>query len=218
MKTPRICAVVLNSDLRTIKSVEPLADLFEVRIDLIGDGWEQVVEALEKPWIACNRTPAEGGRWLGTESERTGLLLRAAQMGAAIIDIELSTPNLENIVKTVKQRTKCLVSYHDLEKTPPIEEMKDIVRRQIKAGADVCKVVTTARNPEDNLTVLELVRSFPETTMVAFAMGPLGLMSRVLCPLAGGYFTYVSIERGKESAQGQMTVHEMKRIYGMITA
>lgn len=217
MKTPRICAVVVNSDLRMIKEVEPLADLFEVRIDLIGEGWEQVAGALEKPWIACNRTPAEGGRWSGSESERIELLLRAAEMGANIVDIELGTADLGSIVKAIGKRAKCLLSYHDLQKTPPIGEMKDIVERQIKAGADICKVVTTAKDPEDNLAVMELVRAFPETNMVAFAMGPLGLMSRVLSPLAGGYFTYASIERGKESAQGQMTVHEMRRIYGMIT-
>jgi len=47
-------------------------------------------------------------------------------------------------------------------------------------------------------------------------MRPLGLMSRILCPLVGGEFTYAAIEKGKESAQGQMTVSEMRRIYKMI--
>ncbi|MBI2852695.1 MAG: type I 3-dehydroquinate dehydratase [Chloroflexi bacterium] len=218
MKISRICAVIVNSDLKMIREVEPVADLFEVRIDLIGEGWKRVVSELRKPWIACNRAPAEGGQWRGTERERIEPLLQAAEMGADIIDIELNTENLVNIIRSIKQRAKCLLSFHDLEKTPPLEEMKDMVRRQLKAGADCCKVVGTARKPEDNLAILELIRAFPETKLIAFAMGPLGLVSRVLCPLAGGEFTYASIERGKESAQGQMTVREMRAMYDMIPA
>ena len=49
--------------------------------------------------------------------------------------------------------------------------------------------------------------------IVAFAMGPLGLASRILCPLAGGEFTYAAIEKGAESAPGQITVTELQKIY-----
>ncbi len=61
MKKPRICAVIVNEDLMAIKAAEPLVELFEVRIDLIGDGWMELVRHLSKPWIACNRSPDEGG-------------------------------------------------------------------------------------------------------------------------------------------------------------
>lgn len=213
MSRPKICAVIVNSDLKTIREAEPLADLFEVRIDLIGEGWQDVVKKLGKPWIACNRLPAEGGGWRGSEAGRIEQLMKAAEMGADSIDIEISTQDVESIVKAARKRTRCLLSFHDLEKTPSLEEMKEIVGRQIKAGADLCKVIGTACRPEDNLSVLELIRAFPETKVIAFAMGPLGLMSRVLCTLVGGEFTYASLASGKESAQGQMTVHQMRRIY-----
>ena len=55
MKRPRICAVIVNNDLEAVKGVEPLVDLFEARIDLIGDGWQELVKQLNKPCIACNR-------------------------------------------------------------------------------------------------------------------------------------------------------------------
>jgi 3-dehydroquinate dehydratase-1 len=87
----------------------------------------------------------------------------------------------------------------------------------LKAGADIAKMVTTARSLEDNLTVLRLISEFPGVRLVAFAMGPLGAVSRVLCPLVGGDFTYTSIEKGKESAQGQMTVKDLSQIYEMMT-
>jgi 3-dehydroquinate dehydratase len=47
-------------------------------------------------------------------------------------------------------------------------------------------------------------------------MGGLGQISRVLCPMVGGYFIYASIEAGKESAEGQMTVSELRWIYDIL--
>jgi len=216
MKAPRICASITSSDIGAIRKVEPLVDLFEVRIDLIGDDWEKVVGELTRPWIACNRSAAEGGRWQGNEARRIERLLRAIDLGAEMVDVELRTKNLANIVKLVKRRKECLLSYHDLEKTPPFATMEQIVRQMTGAGADVCKVVTTARSFEDSMDTLRIVPEFPKSRVVAFAMGPLGITSRVLCPLVGGDFTYASVGEGRESAPGQVTVEELRGIYGMM--
>ncbi len=215
MIKPRICAVIVSNDPEAVTKAEPMVDLFEVRIDLIGDGWQDLVKQLRKPWIACNRCAEEGGQWQGNEARRVEKLLEAMELGADIVDIELGTKNLERILKLVKRRAKCLLSFHDLEKTPSLDEMKEIVNRQLEAGADICKIVTTAQAVDDNLTVLELISEFPGVRVVSFAMGPLGSMSRVLCPLLGGDFIYASIEKGKESAEGQITVRDLTKIYEM---
>ena len=216
MRKPRICAVIVSNDPEAVAEVEPLVDLFEVRIDLIGDGWQELVRQFKKPWTACNRSAEEGGGWQGNEARRVEKLLQAIELGADIVDIELRTRNLEKIVPLVKKRTKCLLSFHDLERTPTLDEMKEVVRRQLRAGADIGKVVTTAHEFEDNLTVLHLISEFPGVRLVSFAMGALGSLSRVLCPLVGGDFTYASIAKGKESAQGQITVRDLVKIYKMV--
>ncbi|UCH42311.1 MAG: type I 3-dehydroquinate dehydratase [Dehalococcoidales bacterium] len=216
MKKAKICAPITVNNLKAIKQVEPLVDLFEVRIDLIGDGWQELARELTKPWIACNRCVDEGGRWQGNEARRIESLLQAAELGANIVDIELATRNLDKIVRLVKKRAECLLSFHDLKKTPSLEEMREIVKRQREAGADICKVVTTAQVYEDNLTVLKLIGESPSVRLISFTMGPMGAISRILCPLAGGELTYASIERGKESAPGQITVNELTGIYEMI--
>ena len=216
MKKPRICAVVVNNDPEAVMGIEPFVDLFEARIDLIGDGWQGLVKRFKQPWIACNRRVAEGGRWQGDEASRVEELLEAVGLGADIVDLELRTANLKPAVGLIKQRTKCMLSYHDRDKTPSLDGMKGIVQRQLEAGADVCKVVTTAERFEDNLTVLQLIAEFPGTRLVSLAMGPLGFASRVLCPLVGGDFTYASIERGQESASGQITVGELRELYEMV--
>ena len=217
MKRPRICAAITANDADAIRQAEPHVDLYEVRIDLIGDGWEAVAGHLGKPWIACNRSASEGGQWQGAEARRIEKLLQAMELGADLVDVELRTENLGNIVKLIRRRTKCLLSWHDLEKTPASDTMRRIVQEQVEAGADVCKLVTTAGSFEDNLSVLSLMREFEDTPVVSFAMGPLGGVSRVLCPLVGGDFTYASLGAGRESAPGQMAAADLRRIYDMVT-
>ena len=216
MKKPRICAVIVNNDLEAVREIEPFVDLFEVRVDLIGDGWQELVKQFKKPWIGCNRRVDEGGRWAGDEASRIAKLLKAIELGADMIDLELRTTNLKEAIELIKEKAKCLLSFHELRGTPPLNSMREIVRRQLEAGADVCKVVTTAQRFEDNLTILQLISEFSKTGIVALAMGPLGFASRVLCPLVGGDFTYASIEPGKESASGQITVRELRKIYEMV--
>ncbi|MFC1980994.1 type I 3-dehydroquinate dehydratase [Chloroflexota bacterium] len=216
MNKPRICTVIVNDDLEAIKAVEPITDLFEVRIDLIGHGWRELIGQLKKPWIACNRIAGEGGSWHGSEAERMAELLRAVELGADVIDLELGTESLAEIVKRIDKRAKLLLSYHDFKGTPPLDNMRGIVERQLQAGADICKIVTTAQSFEDNLAVLQLISDYPKTRVVSFAMGPSGFTSRVFCPLVGGDFTYASIEKGKESAPGQVTAKELTKIYGML--
>jgi len=216
MKRPRICAVIVNKDLAAIRAIEPFVELFEVRIDLIGDGWQEMVKQLHKPWIASNRCAEEGGKWEGDEAGRIEELVTATELGADIVDIELNTRNLEAAMPVIKKRARCLLSFHELEKTPPLNMMQGIIQRQLAAGADICKVITTAQRFEDNLTVLQLIAEFPKTKMVSFAMGPLGLASRILCPLVGGDFTYASVEEGKESAPGQIPARELRKLYDLI--
>jgi 3-dehydroquinate dehydratase type I len=212
---PLICAAIVNSRA-AVKETAPLVDLFEVRIDLVGAGWAELAKRLEKPWIACNRRAEEGGAWQGDEAGRTGELMRAIELGAAIVDIELGTAGVDKTVREIKPKAKCLLSCHNLKETPALDEMREIVNKQLAAGADICKVVTTANRFADNAAVLQLISDFPESKIISFAMGPLGHASRVLCPLAGGYLTYASVEEGEESAPGQITAGDLRNIYEVL--
>jgi 3-dehydroquinate dehydratase type I len=48
--------------------------------------------------------------------------------------------------------------------------------------------------------------------IIAFCMGEKGGLSRIAAPLLGSYLSYASLEKGAESAPGQFTAAEMKRI------
>jgi 3-dehydroquinate dehydratase I len=216
MNKVKLCASIISTDIVAIKKIEPIVDLFEVRIDLIGDKWTEVARQLKKPWIACNRMVEEGGKWDGNEARRIERLLQAIELGANIIDIEYNAKNVENIIRLIKKRADCLLSFHDFQKTPPLDVLKQIVNKELKAGADICKVVTTAQTFEDNLAVMRLFSEFPGIRMVAFTMGTQGFISRVMAPLIGAYFTYGAVQKGVESAPGQLPVSDMLAVYEMV--
>jgi len=214
MKRPKICGVITENNFDIVAGVDRFVDLYEVRIDLIGDGWQEWVNRLQRPWIACNRLKEDGGNWSGDESLRIEKLIKAMELGARIVDIELRTQDLSDIVSVIKKnKAECLISAHNLVDTPPIEELTGIVQLQMAKGADICKVVTTARRFEDNFTVLRLFEKYKGIKLVAFAMGESGLVSRVLSAMSGGYFTYASIMGSKESAPGQLTATYLRSFY-----
>jgi 3-dehydroquinate dehydratase type I len=216
MKRPRICAVVTRPDPAAIREVTGLTDLFEVRIDLIGAHWTDIIPTLGKPWIATNRLMSEGGEWHESESRRQEELLKALELGAYAVDMELATPNLEKLVPRVRRVAQCLISYHNTIATPSPETLSRIVREEIKAGADICKIAATPHSFEDTLNILSLITEFSESKMVTMAMGLEGQSSRLLCPLVGGQFTYAALKPGLESAAGQPTVAQLVRLYEMI--
>ncbi|MFN3467880.1 MAG: shikimate dehydrogenase, partial [Candidatus Brocadiales bacterium] len=89
--------------------------------------------------------------------------------------------------------------------------------------ADIVKIVTTANDITDNLKVFQLLEEVGARCnvplhgntrpLIAFCMGELGLISRVLAPKYGSYLTFGSLEIGKESAPGQLTAREMLEVY-----
>ncbi len=213
MHKPRICTVVTGGNADLIRRAEPISDLFELRMDLVGEGWQDMVPHLHKPWIATMRDTLHAGKFTGSEKQRTSQLMRAVELGAGMVDIELDCPSLEVTIKSIKSGARCLVSYHNWDGTPPPEDLSIIVRRQQAAGADICKVVTMAANINDNLTLIDLPSRFPGADIISFCMGPAGMLSRVLSPLAGGYLTYASLDDDMGSAPGQLSVSVLRGIY-----
>ena len=217
MDKPKICAVVVNDDIAAVNRAEVLADMLELRMDLVGSGWPELARHLHKPWIATMRDSAHRGKFSGSEEERVDQLMQAVMLGAYIIDVELDCPALGDVIKSIKGRSRCMVSYHNWDGTPQLEQLSGTVQRQLAAGAEICKVVTMARNVYDNLAVLKLLGLFPWIDLISFAMGPVGALSRVLSPLSGGYLTYASIDEAGGSAPGQMSVEALRKIYRMIS-
>jgi 3-dehydroquinate dehydratase type I len=199
------------------KAENQQADFIEVRLDNLKkhNQLADIAHCSNIPLIATNRSTKCQGKFSGSENERKRILLDAARNGFEYVDIELSTPKLKNIVSNLREiGAKPIVSFHDFNETPSLLRLNKILKKEIASGADVCKIVTTARFVEDNLTVLDFAsKACKNARIVCFAMGELGKPSRLLSPVFGAFFTIASLESGRKTAQGQLTIQEMRSAY-----
>jgi 3-dehydroquinate dehydratase type I len=228
----KICVPVpaknLEEALEMVQSAEmDGADIIEIRLDYMDnlemldnlDNLRRIVESCSKPLIATNRSIGQGGRCCLSDEQRLKTLIKAAKAGFEYIDIELTVRRLKEAVNAAKgYGAKIIISLHDFRCTPSLREMKKIFREQIKAGADICKIVTTANNVTDSIRCLAFTYEMSKkANLVCFAMGEKGLLSRALSPLFGASFTYASLGRGLETAPGQITIRELREIYGRLS-
>ena len=216
-----ITALTLQEALELLrKAEERQADLIEFRLDYLNQNAriDELISATKLPKIATNRPAGEGGEFKGKEEDRLQSLLGAAEAGCEFVDVELAANDVRNIIKkTHKIGAQAIVSHHDSRSTPDTQRLDRILRKQMSVGADICKIVLTAKKFSDNLRILEFVsNSSKKTKIVSFAMGKLGVISRVLSPIYGASFTFASVERGTESAAGQLTLEEIKGIYRLM--
>jgi len=207
----------LEEALRAIEKAEGLADLVELRVDYLREqGLELLLRAGQKPMIVTNRRKDEGGKYKGEEKERIALLQEAIGLGASYVDVEMRSEgsSLRNLLDQ-REKTKLILSFHHFQGTPSPGELRILFGRMVRRGADVVKIVTMARTYEDNLKVLSLLpyARARMKSIVAFCMGPKGKMSRIFAPLMGAAWTYASLDGNRSSAPGQLTVHELRKIW-----
>ena len=197
------------------------ADLIELRFDCLEKLDEKIIRRLVKACrakaIATIRPRSEKGFFNGTEAKRIGLLIKAAHSGADFVDVEYGTDkkSISRIHKG-KKTARILLSQHNFEETPPYEELKKLFDEMSGVkGVSVIKIVCYAKKYDDNKKCLELVKYAKGRgkRIVCFCMGPLGRDSRILSVILGAYFTFGSIHKGLESASGQMSIDEMRKIY-----
>jgi 3-dehydroquinate dehydratase type I len=216
--TIRICVSVLPRTVTEALSLIEKAeneqpDFIEVRLDKLKNcKLSDIVAHSDIPLIATNRSAKYQSKFLVTEQR---ILIDAARSGFEYVDVELFTPRMKEIVGTLCDiGAKRIISFHDFNTTPNSSQLNRILEKEIANGADLCKIVTTARFVEDNLTMLDFVsKACKNANMVCFSMGKLGRLSRLLSPLFGAFFTIASIEEERETAEGQLTIQQMRIVW-----
>jgi 3-dehydroquinate dehydratase type I len=77
--------------------------------------------------------------------------------------------------------------------------------------------VTSATKANDNLTILDFVsKSAKVTKIVSFAMGKLGVPSRVLSPVFGAEFTFAAIDDDSKTAVGQLSIDNIRDVWKLL--
>jgi 3-dehydroquinate dehydratase / shikimate dehydrogenase len=201
------------------------AHVLELRMDLITGDLRTLMERCRsylipvKILVTNRRSESSWPEDISGEGERIAVLREAIHLGADYVDVELCTPEAlrKGVLATASahgNRTRVIISHHDFSKTPSLKTLKSIFHHCMVSGASVAKIVTLARSPEDNFTVLGLIPYARDrrNDIIAFCMGEQGRESRIIAPLLGSYLSFASLEDGLASAPGQLTVGEMEDV------
>ncbi len=222
---PQICVSILprNTDeaLELIVKAEAEGATFvEVRMDrleLIGE-LADLPKSTRLPLIATTKLQSENGFFSGSEADRKQTLLNAVKSGFQYVDVDFCSPNPAEAVALFKALgAKVVVSYHKPDGTLPHYALEKVLKNQLDSGADVCKIITTAKKTEDNLVVLRFIsENAAKTKLVCFCMGEAGKTSRLLSPVFGAFFTFAALDTAAQTAPGQISIKEMSTAYRIL--
>lgn len=194
----------------------PHGDVLEIRLDVMESfDLHRIIRSSPKPILVTYRSRREGGGGRADADAQACFLMEGVREGADFVDVELSLPQkYREKILDGRGKTRIVLSAHNPAGTPSAQELEATFRDCMGAGADVVKIVTMAKGWADNLRVLGLIPRAQDlgVKIIAFCMGPTGRISRVLSHLMGGHLTFTSLERGQESASGQIPIFEMKEI------
>ena len=211
-----LCVPIFVSSLDQAKrdavlAAEGGADLVEYRIDTFTDDPAAILQLVAQspvPCIVTCRIPDEGGQADLPDDQRIATLNAARPAMPAYVDLELAT--YKTAGSQLEAGPRLIVSAHDFQSRP--DRLYNILAEMTASTADVSKIVWTARTLRDNLEAFEILTTRQKPT-IALCMGEAGLLSRVLAKKFGAFLTFASLTRGAETAPGQVSIADMKRLY-----
>lgn len=212
----KICAVICESSteaaLTALWRAARSADLAELRADYLPDpNPVRLLATRPLPVIFTCRPRRHGGLFSGREAARLAVLRAAVQAGADYVDIEDDVDF--SAVFTPPEAARAIVSYHNFECTP--DPLEDVYQRLSQTPAGVLKIATQANTLRDAWRVLDLLQRPRQNVrpLIACAMGPRGLFTRVLGPQFGSFLTYAAMAKDRASAPGQLSLQDMTDLY-----
>lgn len=181
---------------------------------------ETIVETLKKLSSVCElpiiftwRSSRDGGKEI-LDADYSQLIKAVADSKlASYIDIEYSYHGAKQLVDYTEEKgNKVILSYHDFNGYPNLEELRLLVEKMGGTGGSIIKIAFTPNDISQVLQALYLEASYnkeiPHPALVTISMGEIGKLSRVTGNLTGAPITFASAINS--SAPGQLTICQTK--------
>lgn len=214
-----VSAANTNAARVALRQTAGRADLAELRLDLMAEfNLPALLADRLLPLIVTCRPQREGGGWAGDETQRLAVLRQAAALGADYVDLEWDAAHA--LASLDRSHTRVILSRHDFSGMP--DDLEKLAGELWQAGPDAIKVVGMAQRLADSAAVLRLLAQAQRPT-IAIAMGPSGLVSRLLAfryPQA--LLSFAAPDPAAEAAAtgtapGQITLSAMRDLYRVQT-
>jgi 3-dehydroquinate dehydratase-1 len=210
----RIGTVSTLDGLKKLAKKHPLADLIEVRYDILRrDGLDE--EALrahlqkrQNPVLLTLRTTREGGQYSWKSRERV-LLFLSLLPDVDAIDVELqNVPTVREVLTAARTQGRGIIlSAHSATRKLTLGRGERWLEQFRKYRADVYKLAAIARTRKDLAVLARLVLDHPELRLGAMALGPMAALSRQVLPVLGSRLVYGYLD--VPAAKGQPSLEEI---------
>jgi 3-dehydroquinate dehydratase I len=226
----KICVSIPLTNIKELESIENKIEkilnkdnsvILEFRFDYLNEftNLEKILEKISKykrQSIYTLRSIDEGGKFSEGESARLIIIRKLALAGPMLLDLEYNSISQNNMLADYidDNHIRTLISWHDYTGTPQKEFLINLIDK-MRIFSNFVKVVTTAKSIDDSINIMKLYGVIDSSiNLIAFSMGELGIISRILCNIIGDCpFAYCAIE--KAVAPGQLTIDQMKSIYSL---
>ena len=163
------------------------------------------------------RSESEGGEKLGFKEPCVNDINEYVIQNklADIVDLELFSgeERVSELCELAKENgVSIIMSNHDFNTTPDIEEMINRLCRMQELGADIAKLAVM---PENKLQIMDLLKAtvvmsgqYAKVPIVTMSMGKNGAVSRITGQIFGSAITFACLENA--SAPGQIELEDMK--------
>ena len=193
-------------------SAASACDLVELRLDLFAaksapPAWAHLRGL---PLLITARREDEGGA-KGLDDAHRLHLLETACPDAALVDIEVASiaAAVELIEKLADAGTPWVASFHNFERMPDVEELREKALAAREAGAAVFKAAAMIHSPGDMARLADFQREDQGIPLATMGMGPMAAVSRLLCAQCGSVLNYGYLGK-TPTAPGQWSAAEMK--------
>jgi 3-dehydroquinate dehydratase/shikimate dehydrogenase len=197
----RFALVDMHNAAKQCDLIELRLDRFEKTADI-----KELLDHKPKPVIMSCRRPKDGGQWEGTEGERLTLLRQCIIAKADYVEIEVDVAGQIRPFPPAKR----VIAYTNLQGTP--SDLHDIYQDCCSKNADVVKLTTLARTPEEAWPLVQILGKASVPTVVV-GLGKPGVMLTVLGKKIGAPWTYAALERGMETYPAEPTVQDLNQVY-----
>ena len=219
-----VCVRRADDLCEAIKAASAAGDIVEIRadyLDLANPNFAQLqrqLAAAQGPLILTLRSSQQDGQSQHDYETRRRFWSSVRELPANwFVDLELDLVEDfaagEAAGKLTVDWHQVICSHHDFTGVP--DNLAQIFERMLQSPAGIIKIAVQAVDGVDCLPVFQLLDQARQRgrKMIAIAMGPAGLMTRILGPSRGSFLTYGAIVAGRENAPGQVPASELRDLY-----
>jgi 3-dehydroquinate dehydratase-1 len=174
------------------------------------------------PLIFTCRRVEEGGFRTIDDSLRMEIILVAIASGHIdLLDAELAGGG--DFIAAVREAcrragVRLILSWHDFQHTPTAAAIVDRMVRAEALGADIAKAAVMPLDGQDVFTLLEATRQARrgalKIPLITMAMGPKGLISRIVGAVYGADVTFAM--GAQATAPGQIPIQKLREVWRVL--